>query len=120
MDINSFVPKDCFEAIKRDIDGRRKFNYERKYKEKSDEITVRFQGVFIGKELADLVWGGLDYLVHFDVNYHGKNLGIGGTGFAIAKFEMFDTWSSFKKWFDGRLKRFPEYEVEEYGQMCLF
>lgn len=119
MNVFNFVTKEAFATIRERITGREIFRYSQSTKCSGNTITIRFESRFIPEDLAKQIWNGNDYLLHWNVEYRGK-IGQGGSGRAYAEFKQFRDWDSFKDWFDKQLQRFDGYEVEQYGQLCLF
>ena len=120
MDIRCFVCRADHTAIAKNIRERRIFNFERAVKAENKTVSLRIHSAFIAKDLADDIWNGNDYLVHFDVNRTGSGE-YTGCGHATDNYESLSTWEGFKQELDRMLKHYtPGYEIEEYGQICLF
>lgn len=121
MTISDFVSKCCFDQIKGCIDKKEVFEHRKEHKKNGGSITITLKGCNIEQELADKIWNGHNYLVHFDVQYNGREFGgLGGCGFAMDDFSIFESWDKFKDWFNNRMKRYNGYEVEKEEQMSLF
>ena len=119
MTATSFVPVVTYESIKDRIERRQIFCHEQCVNCCSNKITLRLSSRFIDEKTAHDIWHDHNYLVSFNIEYRGK-IGIGGSGFAIDKFDCFATWDTFKAYINKLMKRFDGYDTEEYGQMCLF
>lgn len=119
MDITSFVSKEQWLSIKNCVESRSVFSHKSEANGGGNRITLRLDSHFVDAKTAKNIWHGNDYLVGFNVEYRGK-AGIGGFGYCIDLFDKLQTWEDFKAWIDSSLKRFEGYEIEEYGQMCLF
>lgn len=120
MNARSFWSDSDFDFIKRYAGSRENFTIKKQCKEKRNryEVTIDGRHIFDEKLIRD-IWHGHDYLLGFHVDYHG-DVGIGGAGFAVDTFPMLESWEAFKAWFDKLMKRYPEYELEEYGQLSLW
>ena len=119
MTIRNFFTPDDVCMMKNNTAAKEEFEIKKTCKGKKNAYTVTFLGRHIAKDLADNIWRGNDYLFHCQFDYHGQ-MGIGGKGWATEVFPMLRSWDDFKDWLDKQLKTWPEYETEEYGQMCLF
>lgn len=89
------------------------------HKENGTNYVFSLEGKTIDRRLAERIWHGNDYLVGVHSDYSGKR-GTGGSGYAVDHFEFLDGWETFKAWFDGQMKRYKNYEAEEFGQLSLF
>lgn len=119
MNVFSFVTKEAFASMQERIKRREVFSYSQSAKCERNTITIRLESRFIDRDTAEKIWNGKNYLVHWNVDYRGK-IGVGGSGRAYAEFTQFSDWETFKDWIDKHLERFEGYEVEQYGQLCLF
>lgn len=119
MNISDFVTVDRYEEIKKKIKNREPFVIDAAKKEKGTSYRVVIDGRNIDEVLAERVWNGHNYIVGFSSDYSGK-LGFGGGGGATDVFDFAESWDSFRKWFNSKMKRYENYEAEEYGQICLF
>lgn len=124
MNVCDFVPKSCYEAIKDNVKQRNVFTYEKEVKTKDGKFKLRFDGKYIAKDLAIDVWSGKDYLLGFSVDYSGPKVGTGGFGNGFTEYDVFDTWETFKHWFDRKMHSLEKYGYQEsekeYDQMSLF
>ena len=119
MNIHSFFSREDLTNMQRKSSSKEPFEYVRQHKAKENKYEVRVAGCSIDKKLAADVWRGNDYLVRFGFAYHGK-LGIGGKGWAVDEFIMLRDWDSFANYIDAAMSHYPEYEKDEFGQMCLW
>ena len=119
MNIYNFFCRDDLTLMQENIKRRAKFDITQKHKGKENRWEIRIGGGAIKKDLADDIWHGNDYLVHFNFEYQGK-AGFGGKGWAVDTFTMFVDWDSFKSYIDKAMVCYGCYESEEYGQMSLF
>ena len=119
MCFDDFITPMDFDDAKKRAKSQGPFEIVKEIKWNGSKIKVRVDGRKIGKDLAESVWHGKDYLVVFSCDYHGK-MGIGGWGGATEKLSIFDSLESFKEWFDRWMRKCDGYEVEQFGQMALF
>lgn len=119
MNISDFVTVDRYEEIKNKIKNKELFAVDVAKKENGTVYRVVIDGRKVDDSLAERVWNGHNYIVGFNSDYSGK-LGFGGCGGATDVFDFVESWESFKEWFNAKMKRYKDYEVEEYGQLCLF
>lgn len=119
MNIYSFFSRDDLLTIKGKIADRAKFEMKHEHKGKENKFSILIGGDSIARDLADDIWHGNDYLVHFSFDYHGK-AGIGGKGWAVDTFPMFVDWDAFKTYIDKQMQCYGGYETEEYGQMSMW
>lgn len=117
--IRNWVKPVDFEKMKDRADKEEAFNFKSEVKSGGRVFSVRIDGRFVDKSLAEEVWHGKDYLIGFQEDHWGKG-DYSGRGFCTEKKEMFENWESFKEWFDQNMKHLGGYEVEEYGQVSLF
>lgn len=119
MNCKDFVTEADWKLMRMHIRAQSPFEHKREKKEGGTKFTLSLKSSVVDDHLAETVWHGNHYLVDFQCDYQGK-LGWGGVGFATVKYELFDTWDSFKAWIDKQMSRYANYEKEEYGQLCLF
>lgn len=119
MNINDFVRKDDFVLINEGVNERKEFRHTGVYKKGNKQITMRIHGKTIDDDLARDIWNGNNYLVHFDADISGGGEYM-GFGFATDKLWNFDSWDDFKEFVNKQMTYFKGYEVEEYGQLCMF
>ena len=121
MNIDNFISRNCYRAIKNDIDMRQPFNYVKEYKSSDGSLMLHLDAHYIEQNIAEDIWNGNNYLVGISVDYNGKEYGgIGGACYTTDDYNLFDTWEKFKDWIDKQLRHFKGYETEEFGQMSLF
>lgn len=119
MNIYSFFDHGDLAIMQKLIKARDIFSTEKTVKEKENTYTIHINSAFVDDKLAHDIWHDVNYLIHFNVDYHGK-LGCGGYGYATADLSQFRDWDSFKEWIDYQMKRYYEYTALEEDQMCLF
>jgi hypothetical protein len=119
MNIYNFFSRDDLTLMQNNINSRAKFELAQKHKGKENRWEIRIGGGVVRKDLADDIWHGNDYLVHFNFEHQGK-AGFGGKGWAVDTFPMFQSWYSFKSYIDKAMECYGCYDTEEYGQMSLF
>ena len=119
MNCRDFVTEADFNLMRMHIKAQSPFEHKREKKEGGTKFTLSLHSGTVDDRIAESIWNGCHYLVHFGSDYAGK-LGWGGSGFATTKYEIFDSWATFKDWIDKNMSRYPGYETEEFGQMCLF
>ena len=119
MNIRSFFSLEDFQQIQQKATAHEPFSLFPKHKAKQNKYGIGITGRYIDEDTARDIWHGHNYLVSFTFDYSGK-VGIGGKGWAVDTFPMLQSWYSFKDYIDKQMKCYPEYEVEEYGQMSLF
>ena len=96
------------------------FRIDREVKAGNKTISLHIFSSIIKQDLADDIWHGHNYLVHFHVDRTGGGEYYGG-GHATDDMERLSKWETFKDKLDPILKHYtPGYEIEEYGQICLF
>lgn len=117
--IRSWVKPADFESMKEHVDKEEVFDFRAELKAGGMVFSVRIDGRFVDKSLAEEVWHGHDYLIGFQEDHWGKG-NYGGYGFCTEKKGAFESWETFKEWFDKNMKHLGGYETEEYGQVSLF
>ena len=120
MNIRNFFDTIDFEEIRSKVLNKDTFEKDVEIKVKNGKVRIRFNGWFIDEESAKRNWNGNNYLVGFEILHHGGVFGYSGVGGAVDDFWMFESWDRFKEWFDRKMESNDYYEVEEYGQICLF
>ena len=118
--MKDFVPAEAVESICRAVNGQKSFYHEKSVRGGKTIFKLTLKSVVVDDELAASVWRGNNYLVHFDLEYNGRDCGIGGVGFATDDYCAFKNRETFKRWFDNHMKTYTGYEVDEYGQLSLF
>ena len=119
MNIKSFVTIEDFEKIRSAVQRKAEFEHKREMNSEGTSWTMALHSSVVNEKTAKEIWNGNCYLIHFDLEYRGK-LGIGGRGFAVDNYKLFDSWDVFKKWIDKQCGGIGGYEVVEYGQLSLF
>lgn len=120
MNCRDFVTETDLKLMRMHINARSPFEHKREKKEGGTKFTLSLHSSVVDDHLAESIWHGNHYIVHFSSDYSGGKLGWGGVGFATTEYKIFDTWDSFKGWIDKQMSRYGNYETEEYGQLCLF
>jgi len=119
MNIGSFFDRGELNILQKLIKQQEIFSMEKTVQEKENKYTLHLSSSFVADDLAHDIWHDNNYLIHFNVDYHGK-LGTGGSGFATCDLSVFRDWDAFKEWIDHQMRRFYEYEVDYSEQMSLF
>lgn len=119
MNAKSFVTEQTFESIKEKVEKRETFYHAQRVKSGNTFFNLTINSDFTSEENAKRTWNGKRYLIMFNVDYHGA-LGVGGKGFATVDYKLFKGWETFKAWIDKNMKCYPDYELEEFGQLSLF
>lgn len=120
MNCRDFVTEADYRLMSRHVRNQSPFDHKKAKKENGTTFSLSLYSGEVDDELAQSIWRGNHYLIHFGVNYAGGKMGWGGKSFAMCDYEVFDTWESFKEWFNKQMSYFANYETEEYGQLCMF
>ena len=119
MNVNSFFSPHDVQGMRELADTKAEFDIKKSHKAKRNRFDVTLGGHSVSEECARDIWRGHNYLLHVQIDYHGE-MGIGGFGYATEVLTMLASWDDFIEWFNKLMKRYPEYEIEEEYQMCLF